>query len=102
MKAIGYVFGAALVTLFSVASAQAVVIRNISGEPQTLVIEQLGSAQEITLPAGGSYQRQGVGIIIHREGQSRPLIAHQDGEYAIWPDGDLHIQRYRKFRSGQD
>lgn len=85
-----------LVPLLAAGPAQAFVIKNLSDRPQTLTIEQLGSRQELTLPPGGRYQRLGVGIVLHQEGRETPIIVRQDGEYSIWPDGDIHIQRYKK------
>lgn len=79
--------------------AQAFEIKNMSDQPQSFVLEQGGAKQEIVLAPGQRYWRNGVGIVLHREGRA-PIRAHQVGEYSIWPDGDIHIQRYDKVQLG--
>lgn len=102
MKSLNALSLGALISFSLVAPAQAVVIKNLSNEPQMLIIEQLGSKQEITLPPGGRYQRLGAGIILHQQGREKGIIAHPEGEYSIWPDGDIHIQRYQKVQTNGD
>lgn len=82
------------------APAHAFGIKNLGDTPYTLTIEQLGRTQEITLRPGQYYTRMGVGIVIHRGEGKLPVNAHPFGVYSIWPNGDIHIQRYEKVQVG--
>lgn len=91
-------FSAALLA-FSPAPAHAFSIKNLGDQPQTITIEQLGKKEEVTLQPGQHYIRRGVGIILHRTGKT-PINAHPFGIYSVWPNGDIHIQRYEKVQLG--
>ncbi|MBM3618948.1 MAG: hypothetical protein FJX23_10465 [Alphaproteobacteria bacterium] len=92
-------FAAAILASIA-APAHAFGIKNLSSEPKTITLEQLGNTQEITLRPGQYYTRTGVGIIIHRGEGKLPVNAHPFGIYSIWPNGDIHIQRYEKVQIG--
>lgn len=76
--------------------AQAFSIKNLGEQPYTLTIEQLGRTEEVVIQPSQHYIRRGVGIILHRPGGKSPINAHPWGIYSIWPNGDIHIQRYEK------
>lgn len=93
-------FLTAALVVCAASPAHAFGIKNLGSEPYTLTIEQLGKVQEVTLRPGQFYTRPGVGIIIHRGAGKLPVNAHPFGIYSIWPNGDIHIQRYEKVQIG--
>lgn len=77
--------------------AYAVTVRNLSDVEKTILIEQGGHVQEITLEPGGFHRHVGGNVSLRVPGQS-PIHTDFYEEYAIWPDGGLILQKLHRGR----
>lgn len=82
------------------APAQALSIKNLSGEAQTLQMEQGGTTQSLHIPANATRYLMGDNIMLTL-GRQHSVSAKFDEEYAIWPDGTLMIQRRLKAKGSR-
>jgi hypothetical protein len=79
-------------------SAQALSIRNLSGEMQRLTLTQGGNSQELVLPAGDTRYFVGNGMTLTLPGQPSVNAGYED-DYVIWPDGQIILQKTQKAKS---
>lgn len=73
------------------AGAQAASIVNLSDRQQRIVIEVLGQYSEATLAPGQRWLTSKYPVEIELNGATTRLEV--DGDYAIWNDGSLALQR---------
>lgn len=89
-----------LITCMSVAlfagQAHALRILNLDEIPHRVTVNNAGEVSEVTIQPGKSYYTYGPMVDISVKGQRRePMRAYWNGEYAIWPGGNLTLQRIR-------
>lgn len=78
--------------------ASAFSVKNLSGEPQTLYVDQGGTVTPLHLQPNEVRHYFGENTRIFMEGE-RPTYAHYMDQYIIWPEGKLHVQRRQKNRN---
>lgn len=88
-------FALMLTAALMASPASALGIRNLSGESQVLVMEQSGNRDSVVLEEGQSLYLM-TGTMQLSVAGKHPVTAHFDEEFAIWPGGDLIIQKRQK------
>lgn len=90
---------AVIAVVMATSPAYALSIKNLSGTQQTLVMEQGGHRQAITLAPSATQYLVGGDMTLAMPGQ-RPQQAKFEEEYVIWPDGQMIIQKRQKVKGG--
>ena len=73
-------------------------VKNLSGEPQTLYVNQAGKELALHLEPNEVRHYFGENARIYMEG-GEPAYAHYMDQYIIWPEGKLRVQKRQKNRN---
>lgn len=74
-------------------AAQALILKNITGEPHTVRVEFGGGTEEITVPPYSAKQVGGIPLRMKLGKQKTKTFITFDDEWTIWGPNELHIQR---------
>lgn len=72
--------------------AQALSIRNLSGEMQMMTLEQGSHKKELVLPPNDTRYFVGGDMVLTLQDQEPRSVKFEE-EYVIWPDGELILQK---------
>lgn len=87
------VFLYAWIVLTLPSAAQALILKNITGEPHTVRVEFGGGAEEITVQPYSTKQVGGIPLRMKLGKQKTKTFITFDDEWTIWGPNELHIQR---------